>query len=317
MNNFTLIIPTHNRHSYLKRSIEYFKNLEAKVIYCDSSLKSYNDKLHSNIEYIHLPKKNFAEKILIALEKINTPFIALCADDDFILLDSLYKGFGILNTNINFATILGNNIEFLKIFDFKFYTNHVFPEYKLIGSSEQKVMKLFSNYRQFLWGIYKKKILIDTFEIIKKANFTNDNFYEMVIGTISTYNGDVMFLNDIWSIREYSHDNHWATRHKVLYYYKQDSEIKKDIKTFINIVNQYTKKGIAEIALENYLNMSFRLKFVFFIKYYTYKVFPNWFISFFRSNNIKNQYLNTINYKSFPDLLVIFNILKKTNVKNS
>ena len=110
MNNFTLIIPTHNRHSYLKRSIEYFKNLEAKVIYCDSSLQPYNKGLPSNIEYIHLPNKSFSEKILITLDKINTSFVALCADDDFILLDSLYKGCDILNKNTNFATILGNNI---------------------------------------------------------------------------------------------------------------------------------------------------------------------------------------------------------------
>lgn len=89
MNDFTLIVPTHNRHHYLKRSIEYFKELNARVIYCDSSQVKYSGVLPSNIEYLHTPNLNFAEKILNAISVVNTSKIALCADDDFILLESL------------------------------------------------------------------------------------------------------------------------------------------------------------------------------------------------------------------------------------
>ena len=317
MDNFTLIIPTHNRHQYLGRSIEYFQSLNANVIYCDSSIQPYNIPLPSNIEYIHLPNKSFSEKILITIDKINTSFVALCADDDFILLDSLYKGCDILNKNTNFATIHGNSIEFLKEFDCNFHANHIFTEDNLSGSTEEKVIKLFSEYRQLLWGMYKKNILMDTFEIINRANFKNDNFYEMVLGVIAADNGDIKFLEDVWSVREYSQDSHWAIRHKALYYYKQDKDIKSDIKTYINLVNQFTKNGIGELALDNYLKMSFSLKISFFIKYYINNILPNWLIAFGKIKNRQKRYSKKINYKVLPELIIISNLLKKAYVKSN
>jgi len=90
--NFTLIVPTHNRHHYLKRSIAFFKDLEAYVIYCDSSLNPYIGLFKTNMKYVHVPGKQFAEKVLIALNCIRTDYVAMCADDDFILYSALYKG---------------------------------------------------------------------------------------------------------------------------------------------------------------------------------------------------------------------------------
>jgi glycosyltransferase domain-containing protein len=177
--NFTLIIPTHNRYRYLKRSIDYFKDLDAKVIYCDSSEDVYSDYLASNMEYIHLPGKQFSEKILIALEKIKTDFVALCADDDFIVIESLYKACNILEKQNSFKTVLGKNVSFHENFDGTFYiTDNILPE-DIDFSSYKNASVFFSNYQQILWGLYDKQVISKSFELINKAKYDNDNFIEL------------------------------------------------------------------------------------------------------------------------------------------
>ena len=38
---FTIVIPTHNRHDCLDRSIKYFSESSIKIIYCDSTQTKY------------------------------------------------------------------------------------------------------------------------------------------------------------------------------------------------------------------------------------------------------------------------------------
>ena len=127
MNNFTLIIPTHNRHHCLKRSMEYFKDLNATVIYCDSSVNTYAFEIPHNVKYLHYPGLKFESKIMSALDIVKTEFVALCADDDFIIIDSLYIGCKILESNQDFKTIVCKYISFNADFNGEYY-----PLYKNI-----------------------------------------------------------------------------------------------------------------------------------------------------------------------------------------
>ena len=114
MYNFTLIIPTHNRHEYLKRSMVYYDKLNAKVIYTDSTGEPYVYPVKGgNILYLHLPGQTFAQKILNSLnEFVNTEYVALCADDDFILIESLYEAYNVVLENPEISTIVGRRLLF-------------------------------------------------------------------------------------------------------------------------------------------------------------------------------------------------------------
>ncbi len=184
MNNVTIIVPTHNRHKYLKRSMEYFKNLDAEIIYCDSSLEKYSEELYSNINYLHLPNENFASKVLIALERITTNFVALCADDDFILFESLNEGCNILNNNKKINTVIGKTIFFHEKFDGFFYENSNFNPRQIVFSPSENEKSFFSDYTQILWGLFRKENLLTSYKLIKEANFSNENFFEITIGRL-------------------------------------------------------------------------------------------------------------------------------------
>jgi glycosyltransferase domain-containing protein len=276
MYNFTLIIPTNNRHDYLIRSINYFKNLDSKVIYCDSSEKSYPGMIYPNMEYLHLPNTNFAEKILIALDKANTNIIALCADDDFIIIDSLYQGYDILANSESIKTILGKNLAFFENFNGYFYSGKTSFLNEINFGAEKNIAAFFSNYQQILWGMYYKQILIDSFKIIKKAQFTNDNFIELTIGAVACYFGGLKFIEGIWSVRELNTNQHWADRHKSLYYYYYDKQIKEDFSKYKNLLDKLTKTGIAELVMKNYLKLPLMMFLTINLKGCLILLLPEW-----------------------------------------
>ena len=253
MNNFSLIIPTHNRHHYLKRSMEYFKGLEADVIYCDSSSEKYEGELYPNVSYLHLPNQNFAAKVLFALSQIETNFIALCADDDFIVIESLYNGLSFLNENKNYKTVVGKYISFKDVFD-----GHYYPIYQELPNDidlgfERNAEVFFYNYYQILWAMYDKEVLIKAFQIINDAKFHNDNFIELTIGACACYAGGIKFLKEIWGVREITTLEHWGNRHSPITTL-QIAKINGDYNKFQELVNVKTDTGYAEKVFNSYLS---------------------------------------------------------------
>lgn len=253
MNNFTLIIPTHNRHHYLKRSMEYFKNLKAEVVYCDSSPKKYEGELNNNVRYLHLPDKKFAEKILFALTEVKTDFVAMCADDDFVIIESLYEGVDFLMQNKNYKTTVGKYIGFNADFDGGFYPIYQkLPEDIDIGVDKNAEV-FFKNYYQLLWSMYDKKVLAKAFKIINEAKFNNDNFIEMVIGACACFEGGIKFLKNIWGVREINAQEHWGTRH-VPIMSMEIAETNGDYHKFKELVDFNTFAGCADAVMHSYLN---------------------------------------------------------------
>jgi glycosyltransferase domain-containing protein len=278
-NNFTLIIPTHNRHHYLKRSIEYYKNLKAEVIYCDSSVNRFDGELNSNIKYIHLPGEIFSSKVLFSLSQVTSNLVALCADDDFIVLDSLYKGVLFLNENEEYKTILGKYISFKEDFDGQYYPLYDKMPDDLNFIPTINAQRFFSNYYQILWGMYYKSNLTNAFRIINNANFNNDNFIEMVIGAYMCHAGGIKFLHDIWGVREISTIEHWGSRHESIFSKKIANKY-DDYSKFQKLVDSSTKIGYSDLVLNNYIN-SQRIK-IGVIRYSISKLIPRKLKNIFR-----------------------------------
>ena len=258
MFDFTLIIPTNNRHNYLKRSIAYYDALDAVVIYCDSSIEKYDCLLADHITYLHLPQKSFSEKILIALDRVKTKYVALCADDDFIIIESLYEGVDFLSHNNKFKTIVGKYIAFHEEYDDNLYIlNNVIPK-DLAYDSKTNVELFFKKYYQILWAMYDKEILTLAFKVIKKANFKHDNFIELVLGAMICFQGGIKFLDSIWGARELTLKEHWGSQEKeISEIVKEENEDEVNFKFFLD---QVTYEGYSSLVLENYLLFSNRLK---------------------------------------------------------
>lgn len=306
MYNFTVIIPTHNRHNYMSRSMEYFRRLDAKVIYCDSSENEYEGDIYSNINYIHLPSMNFAEKILFALKIIETDYVALCPDDDFIILESLYKGSDFLENNLDFSTVTGKYFSFKEKFDGSFYNMYNQLPDDVIGGPNYRAKLFFNNYYMILWSLYRKNTIYDAFNIIKNANLSNDNFIELILGAVCTFNGNIKFIDEIWGVREISLNEHWAKRHIPIPNMKQvdiDSELNK----IRSLLDASTIEGYTDLVLLNYLsqysNTNFQIKKLLksVIPKRFKEILSNIYSVLFNKNN--NKIMSNVSNSAIEDIL--------------
>lgn len=251
---FTIIIPTHNRHEYLKRSISYYSKFNIEVYIVDSSDNSFDtSELPSNFSYVHLPGALFHDKILHACKNIANERIALCPDDDFLLPSALYKAEGEMLADSNVSISLGNFIFFNSEQPERFYSkNPPHPNPKLLseGDASSQINHFMANFTQVLWSLYRKDVLIKSFEFIKLAKYKNDNFIELTISCVAFSMGSLNFIPHITGVREVSPNEHWATRHRTI----SSRRDMQDIKTFTNGINSSSNEPFADRALANYLS---------------------------------------------------------------
>ena len=124
MSNFSLIIPTYNRPNRLRRLLDYYNKYgkNFNIIVADSSSnenKKLNKKsvlIFSNLSIIYLDnyssKINTFYKIPDASNHVDTKYSVLCADDDFITADGIYKSVDFLEKNSDFSVVQGKFIAF-------------------------------------------------------------------------------------------------------------------------------------------------------------------------------------------------------------
>jgi glycosyltransferase domain-containing protein len=267
MYNLTIIIPTHQRHSYFSRINEYFKNIKAFVIVIDSTEIIYNGKFSENIKYFHEPNKTFSEKILFSLLNSKTNYFALCADDDFVIFDTIYKGVKLLQENKSISTILGKSIAFHENFNGKYYHNNL-DSTETLYLAQNSVKLFFNNYTQVLWGLYRREVLEKAFQIVLISNFQNENFIELVLGGICCNTGGIIILNDLLSVRELSAKVHWGDKNKSIVLQYFESPHHNDFKKFKKNVDAITKDGFAKKILLEYINMKKLVFLKFKLKYF-------------------------------------------------
>ncbi|NTS75349.1 TIGR00180 family glycosyltransferase [Catenovulum sp. SM1970] len=211
----TVIIPTHERHFILKRTIAYWQEKPIKVVILDSSAVAYSfTSLPNNISYRHLPGMRFAEKILSGIELIEHPNIALCPDDDFLNSDLLLSSDSLMQKRSDIAISFGKFFRFTSDNYQQFeYAGRPIPWPKLKGDLDIDVKKFATRYTQVLWSLYRKDVLKNAFHAIELANFDNDNFIELTISLTALASGQLNMVDDVWGIRQADIDGNWGERH--------------------------------------------------------------------------------------------------------
>ncbi len=254
MFKYTIVVPSHNRHQYLERSIKYFSNFEANIIYVDSSAQPYTKKLPHNICYFHLPFLSFPEKALFAIKQCHTEYIAFCADDDFLIESSLLIGITNLNANKKLTASVGHYLAFNENFNGEFFKPGKHVDWPDVERDCQKnIINYLSNYHQILWALYRRSTIELAYETIVKSKFSNDNFIELVIATVCAGTGGVSFIDQYWGVRELSADDHWGLRHSSLHTIKNFSEISNDVECFVRYLEPVVGKKNAWMAWNCYI----------------------------------------------------------------
>ena len=102
----TILIYTYNRPEFLRRSLEYWKDCDVKILVADGSDEPYSI-IPENTKYIHCPGKTIVERIRILVNKVDTNFAVFVADDDFIGFEALERSVEFLKRNNDYSSVQG------------------------------------------------------------------------------------------------------------------------------------------------------------------------------------------------------------------
>lgn len=203
----TLLIPTHNRHQYLSKALSFYQNVDFQVIVADSTRTPYEKVDHfPNVKYLHFPEASYSSKLPAALTHITTPYVVMCADDDFLVLDTLYKCLNFLETNPDYSVAMGAIIYFSEVGEKRIELSPVYKgnlEYHIKDDAPfDRLKKVFANYRTVYYGLHRT-------EILKAAFFNTEEtknllLYEYISALYPVMAGKIIAFPELYQIREYA-----------------------------------------------------------------------------------------------------------------
>jgi glycosyltransferase domain-containing protein len=254
MNNFCVVIPTHERPAFLRRCIAYYANFACRIVICDSSEIGYQEELPRNIDYYHLRGKIFAEKISFALSLVGEDLIALAPDDDFLFEGALIRGADILRRSPALRACVGDVLTYPDKPPFRVIARCAGNAANAESSSaELNICTYLAKYHQILWSVFRRDTLMLCFESIQQARFENENFFELSIATICAGQGGIRYLDDYWILREVTQNEHWGRRHASI---TRNSVISMegDVSKFRHMIDRLLFVGAGDLALSAYLS---------------------------------------------------------------
>lgn len=223
--DFTLIIPTYNRHETLVRLLRFLKeyNSQLNIILLDSSdeeIKVRNKKTISTllnsslvINYFEFDKSYSAfDKFCFGASKVFTSFCAFCADDDLIFLDCVEDIIGFLKLHPDFVAGHGNYFNFYlsenacDVQDIVYFRNNLTQDYQM-----QRVFSLFSNYESTFYATYRTEALKNFFPLISQVNTVL--WKELILAVSSVMSGKICRSSKFYYGRSTDESVHLADWH--------------------------------------------------------------------------------------------------------
>ncbi len=296
--NTSIIIPTiDNRGEIIIRTLKYYENSNFEIIVVDSGdLK--NNKLESlKITYLHLPKKNFFDKLEIGIKAATNKYAVICQDDDFILEDSLILGSKFLDNNLDFSAVHGNYIFFEKIFEKIFYELGYTSNTRKSFDSEDLLLRLETFLKispLLVSALTYKEVLLQNIRFVKKYHFIS--LFELTTLIFISLNGKLKYIDKCWQMRDMKIHNKLSLEKRK----KPKKELIENLSSFL-----MTQKGINFL---NDLNNEIKRKSGS-NKEYTEEL-KNYAISI-KKNKSKKELFKDYLIKYFPSL---FKFLKKMNL---
>ena len=104
--DLTIVIPTFERQFLIKNLIELYKDKPYEVLILDGSRKSMNFIFPSNINYIW-SGKSYLERLTSASKYIQTNYVCMIGDDEFLFSDALIRSLEFLESNKKYISCSG------------------------------------------------------------------------------------------------------------------------------------------------------------------------------------------------------------------
>ena len=115
LEKLSIVILTYGRHDFVRRQIDYWSNSPVTIHIVDGSPDPIRQKdlenLSTNIKYHHINDDYFA-RMRAAIELVETPYVAMLADDDFFLTAGLIESIRRLEADPKLFGVVGRAMYF-------------------------------------------------------------------------------------------------------------------------------------------------------------------------------------------------------------
>lgn len=192
MNDFTLLIPTYNRPRQLAALLGYLEAEQThwRVLVLDSSAPATLEfnrvrAEHStlDIEYTEFPTDTRPfDKFCAGINRVTTPFCALCADDDLIIVEGVSRCLEALQEHPEASIAQGYSLLFtcepdesMSLHNISYFTSSISDSTPLA-----RLARLFRQYQAATYGNYRTPVLQ---RIFSKLPPTGDILVSELLGT--------------------------------------------------------------------------------------------------------------------------------------
>lgn len=251
----TCLVPTYNRPEFLRRLFQFYQKfpLPCSFLVADSSgpgamaenqsiIQSVRDTLDITFRHFNV---DLTTKCCQALQQIQTPYVVLCADDDYLLPPALQHCVEFLETHPDFSVAQG----IMAIVNRPGKPPYATAGYSIVEDDAiARCRKMFRfNFTTF-YGVNRTANLRENFRITTSGiDCAHSHFFpEILLSQLSVLRGRVKVLPEIYYLHE-EHDANFARTPKVTDP-NRAAELEQQFRTAL--ASQFEQNGVSRLTAE-------------------------------------------------------------------
>lgn len=203
LSELTLVIPTINRPSYIRRQVLRWRDIPVNLLIIDGSEAPEDLPRVPGCTVKHLRGiASFRERVLAAVACVETPFVALCGDDDIYMEDGLESCIRRLMNDSKMIGCIGSSVRF------SFRDHGLFGEpinwemqspLAKIPDGQVRLRSIFEEpkLQNQMFGVYRTYAWKKSFGTAFSQQFTTAYVYEFLLLMMMTYQGPIGLSNHL------------------------------------------------------------------------------------------------------------------------
>lgn len=209
----TCVVPTHNRPQFLRRLLTFHREMAPPygLLVADSSAAPQAGENLAAIQALGPDQRaayrhfdcHLLDKLVLALETVETPLVVLCADDDFLMPSAVVRCAEFLADHGDYASAMGRTVQFR--------AGRVVGRCRVIKGysieQERPFDRCFAMADQWFtnfYAVYRTDVLLGNMRLAARHTDSRRGYYlpEVFLSQLSVLSGCVKVFPFLYSVME-------------------------------------------------------------------------------------------------------------------
>jgi len=210
LSEITIVILTRNRHSKLKKVIDYWSKIPVKLLIVDETkVDLIISSKFTEIKYINL-RQPIRERMIFAANQIDTPYAILISDDELLIPSALITMLKELKNDSSLSCVGGVTLAvwkygfrtcglwaYQKTFSWNIREEDIISRFKNIANYSNDVPRV-----SFMWyNLFKTEVFKSILRVTGSLNIQGSEATSLLIAPAA---GQIMYIPEIYSIRNWN-----------------------------------------------------------------------------------------------------------------